>query len=68
MSDTKYFDTDLAIAQLDEMAEREEKKKKRKTLFQIIKYALCAASAGVTAAVVFSFLASLVFRSHTKHN
>ena len=28
MSDTKYFDTDLAIAQLDEMAEREKKKKK----------------------------------------
>ena len=30
--------------------------------------ALAAASAGVSAAVVFSFLASLIFRSHTKHN
>lgn len=37
-------------------------------LFQALTGALGAASAGVTAAVVFSFLASLVFRSHTKHN
>ena len=60
MSDTKYFDTDLAIAQLDEMAEREEKKKKRKTLFQIIKYALCAASAGVIELVSFTILSEAI--------
>lgn len=37
-------------------------------LFQAQTGALAAASAGVSAAVVFSFLASLIFRSHTKHN
>ena len=37
-------------------------------LFQALTGSLSAASAGVTAAVVFSFLASLIFRSHTKHN
>ena len=37
-------------------------------LFQALTGSLAAASAGVSAAVVFSFLASLVFRSHTKHN
>ena len=37
-------------------------------LFQALTGSLSAASAGVSAAVVFSFLASLVFRSHTKHN
>lgn len=37
-------------------------------LFAALTGPLAAASAGVSAAVVFSFLASLVFRSHTKHN
>lgn len=37
-------------------------------LFQALTGSHSAASAGVSAAVVFSFLASLVFRSHTKHN
>ena len=37
-------------------------------LFEALTGPLAAASAGVSAAVVFSFLASLVFRSHTKHN
>lgn len=37
-------------------------------LFQALTGSLSAASAGVSAAVVFSFLASLIFRSHTKHN
>ena len=37
-------------------------------LFQALTGSLSAGSAGVSAAVVFSFLASLVFRSHTKHN
>ena len=37
-------------------------------LFQALTGSLAAASAGVSAAVVFSFLASLVFRAHTKHN
>lgn len=37
-------------------------------LFEALTGPLAAASAGVSAAVVFSFLASLIFRSHTKHN
>ena len=37
-------------------------------LFQALTGSLSAASAGVSAAVVFPFLASLIFRSHTKHN
>ena len=37
-------------------------------LFAALTGPLAVASAGVSAAVVFSFLASLVFRSHTKHN
>ncbi len=37
-------------------------------LFQALTGALSAASAGVTAAVIFSFLAALLFRSHTKYN
>ena len=37
-------------------------------LFAALTGPLAAASAGVSAAVVFSFLASLAFRSHTKHN
>jgi len=37
-------------------------------LFSAVTGALSAASAGVTAAVVFSFLMALVFQSHTKHN
>lgn len=37
-------------------------------LFQALTGSLAAAAAGVSAAVVFSFLASLVFRSHTKFN
>lgn len=37
-------------------------------LFQALTGPLTAAAAGVSAAVVFSFLAALVFRSHTKYN
>ena len=40
----------------------------REGLFGAFTGALSAASAGVSAAVIFSFLASLVFRSRTKHN
>ena len=39
-----------------------------KGLFEALSGPLVAASAGVSAAVVFSFLMALIFRSHTKHN
>ena len=37
-------------------------------LFQALTGALAAASAGVSAAVVFSFIMALIFKSHTKYN
>lgn len=37
-------------------------------LFEALTGSLAAASAGVTAAIVFSFVMSLLFKSHTKHN
>ncbi len=37
-------------------------------LFEALTGPLAAASAGVSAAVVFSFLMALLFRSHTKYN
>ena len=36
--------------------------------FGAVTGALSAASAGVSAAIVFSFLMALIFQSHTKHN
>lgn len=39
-----------------------------KGLFQALTGPLVAASAGVSAAVVFSFLMALFFKSHTKHS
>ena len=37
-------------------------------LFEALTGSLAAASAGVTAAIVFSFVMALLFKSHTKHN
>ena len=37
-------------------------------IFEALTGPLAAASAGVTAAIVFSFVMSLLFKSHTKHN
>lgn len=37
-------------------------------LFQALTGPLAAASAGVSAAVVFSFMMALIFKSHTKYN
>ena len=37
-------------------------------LFEALTGPLAAASAGVSAAVIFSFLMALIFKSHTKHN
>ena len=37
-------------------------------LFEALTGSLAAASAGVSAAVVFSFIMSLIFKSHTKYN
>ncbi len=40
----------------------------QKGLFEALTGSLGAASAGVSAAVVFSFIMSLIFKSHTKYN
>ncbi len=40
----------------------------REGLFEALTGPLAAASAGVSAAVVFSFLMALIFKSHTKYN
>lgn len=40
----------------------------QKGLFQALTGSLAAASAGISAAVVFSFMTALVFKSHTKYN
>ena len=37
-------------------------------IFQALTGPLAAASAGVSAAVVFSFIMALIFKSHTKYN
>lgn len=37
-------------------------------LYEALTGPLVAASAGVSAAVVFSFIMALIFKSHTKHN
>ena len=37
-------------------------------LFQALTGSLAAASAGVSAAVIFSFIMALIFKSHTKYN
>lgn len=39
-----------------------------KGFFYAVTGSLAAASAGITAAVVFSFLAALIFKAHTKPN
>ena len=40
----------------------------QKGLFQALTGPLAAASAGVSAAVIFSFIMALIFKSHTKYN
>lgn len=40
----------------------------QKGLFQALTGPLAAARAGVSAAVIFSFIMALIFKSHTKHN
>lgn len=39
-----------------------------KGLYEALTGPLVAASAGVSAAVIFSFIMALIFKSHTKHN
>ena len=51
-----YFDPAIAVAALDAERVREEKKQKRKTLVQAIKYACCTASAGVIEIVSYTVL------------
>ena len=54
MSNEVYFDPAVAVAQLDAAEEKEIKKAKRKTLMQIIKYAICTASAGLIEFITFT--------------
>ena len=56
MSNEVYFDPAVAVAQLDAAEEKEIKKAKRKTLMQIIKYAICTASAGLIEFITFTIL------------
>ena len=56
MSNEVYFDPAVALAQLDAEEEKAAKKEKRKTLFQIIKYAICTASAGLIEFITFTIL------------
>lgn len=51
-----YFDPAIAVSALDAERAREEKKQKRKTLVQAIKYACCTASAGVIEFVSYTVL------------
>ena len=56
MSNEVYFDPNIAIAQIDAEAEKAQKKAKRRTLMQIIKYAICTASAGLIEFITFTIL------------
>lgn len=60
MKSDVYFDPAVAYAQIDAEIEKEEKKKKRKTLWQAIKYACCAISAGVIQLVSFTILQAVI--------
>lgn len=55
-----YFDTNVAIAELDAAAAAEEKKAKRKTAVQVLKYAVCTASAGILQFVSFTILQAVI--------
>lgn len=56
MSNEVYFDPNIAIAQIDAEQEKAQKKAKRRTLMQIIKYAICTASAGLIEFITFTIL------------
>lgn len=53
---TIYFDPRIAVEQLDKEELREQKKKKRKTLVQAIKYLCFTASAGLIEFISFTIL------------
>lgn len=55
-ADKTYFDPNVAIEQLDREEEKEQKRAKRKTLVQALKYAVCTASAGLIQFVSFAIL------------
>ena len=56
MSNERYFDPAVAYAQIEAERVRAEKKAKRRTLRQIIKYAICTASAGLIEFITFTIL------------
>lgn len=56
MSNERYFDPAVAYAQIEREMARAEKKAKRRTLRQIIKYAICTASAGLIEFITFTIL------------
>ena len=56
MSNERYFDPAVAYAQIEAEMARAEKKAKRRTLWQAIKYACCTISAGIVQIVSFSIL------------
>lgn len=60
MGSKEYFDPAVAYAQIDAEIEKEEKKAKRKTLAQAIKYACCTISAGVIQLVSFTILQAVI--------
>ena len=60
MGSKEYFDPAVAYAQIDAEIEKEEKKAKRKTLVQAIKYACCTISAGVIQLVSFTILQAVI--------
>ncbi len=60
MKSDAYFDPAVAYAQIDAEIEAGEKKKKRKTLWQAIKYACCTISAGVVQEVSFIILTFVI--------
>lgn len=60
-----YFDPAIAVAALDAERAREEKKKKRKTLVQAIKYACFTASAGLIEFLSFTLLINVLPIDHS---
>lgn len=60
MKSDVYFDPAVAYAQIDAEIEKEQKRAKRKTLVQAIKYACCTISAGVIQLVSFTILQAVI--------
>lgn len=55
-----YFDPQIALEQMAREEEKEQKKQKRKTLVQALKYAVCTASAGLIQFISFTILQAVL--------